>query len=48
MPAGMPASTEDLPRSSAETGVALAGLRTMVLPAAIDGATLWATRLSGS
>ena len=46
-PGGRPASSSSSARSSAESGVWAAGLRTTAQPAASDGAILWATRLSG-
>ena len=46
-PSGRPASTRISASFSAEIGVCPAGLRTIALPAAIAGPSLWATRLSG-
>ncbi len=46
-PFGSPASSSALARNSAESGVFVAGLRTMGLPAAMAGASLCAERLSG-
>ena len=46
-PAGSPASCSVRARRSAESGVFSAGLSTTGHPAAIAGASLWATRLSG-
>ena len=47
-PAGRPHSSSSRPaRASADSGVWLAGLSTTGHPAAIAGATLWATRFSG-
>jgi hypothetical protein len=46
-PAGTPASCKTSARSSAENGVFSAGFNTIVFPEARQGATLWATRLSG-
>ena len=46
--AGRPhSSTSSAPRATALSGVCDAGLRTTGQPAAIAGASLWATRLSG-
>src|SRR3989304_1049593 len=44
---GQPASRISSPSLSALTGVALAGRMMMGLPAAREGATLWATKLRG-
>src|SRR4051794_29445801 len=46
-PAGRSVSARISPSSSADSGVAGAGLSTIGAPTAIAGATLWATRLSG-
>src|SRR3712207_3664844 len=46
-PAGRSVSARISPSSSAVSGVAGAGLTTIGAPAAIAGATLWATRFSG-
>ena len=46
-PDGRPASSSSSARSSADSGVCDAGLRTTAQPAASAGATLWATRLNG-
>ena len=46
-PSGRPASLRIAASFRAEIGVWPAGLRTIALPAAIAGPSLWATRLSG-
>jgi len=46
-PGGMPASAISLPISSEVTGVNSCGFSTIVLPAAIAGATLRASRAAG-
>ena len=46
-PSGRPASWRTRASFRAEIGVCPAGLRTIALPAAIAGPSLWATRLSG-
>ncbi len=46
-PAGAPASCTISASVSASSGVCRAGLRTMLLPTARQGASLCATRLSG-
>ncbi len=46
-PFGRPASSRISASFRAEIGVCPAGLRTIELPAAIAGPSLWATRLSG-
>ena len=46
-PAGTPASCRTSARSSAVSGVFIAGLSSIVFPVAMQGATLWATRLRG-
>src|SRR3954454_23769821 len=46
-PGGRPASSASSARKSADSGVCDAGLSTTAQPAASDGASLWATRLSG-
>ena len=43
----MPASCKTWHSLTAASGVHVAGLSTSVLPAAMAGATLWATRFSG-
>ena len=47
IPAGRSVSASSSPSSSADSGVAGAGLRMIGAPTAIAGATLWATRFSG-
>jgi hypothetical protein len=46
-PGGRPASVSSSASRSADSGVWLAGLRTTAQPAASEGASLCATRLSG-
>ncbi len=46
-PGGIPASRASSPRRMALSGVAEAGLRTMVLPAASAGATFQAAIING-
>lgn len=47
-PLGSPTAARVSARMSEEIGVVLAGLSTMVLPVAIAGSTLWATRFTES
>ena len=46
-PSGTPASNSSRPSVKALRGVLVAGFRTMGLPAAMAGASLWAARFSG-